>query len=402
MAQFYLVCCRAVSVRLTMETRLFDGAIDWQRIATAVLPTLILAWLGARAARRLAAAGLRRLMPDALTTASPLVRRPLRLVWAAAFILLFGILLFPAFEVVGLRPRTGLQIRTLSAWAFTSGLKVILIVVVAYALVRATTLMVSRFEHELTVGTTLDALERAKRARTLGAVVTKIGTVLIVGIAALMVLREFRIDIAPVLTGAGIVGLAVGFGAQTLVRDVISGFFLILEDQVRVGDVAAINGTGGLVEEINLRTIVLRDAEGTVHVFPNGAIATLANRSKDFSYAVIDLGISYREDPDRVAAVLREIGAGLQGDARFGASILEPIEILGVEAFADWSVTFKFRIKTVPLKQWEIARELRKRIRKRFEQEGIEIPFPERVVTIRGEGGDEEGGGRGAAAASAG
>ena len=108
-------------------------------------------------------------------------------------------------------------------------------------------------------------------------------------------------NIAPVLTGAGIVGLAVGFGAQTLVRDVISGFFLILEDQVRVGDVAAINGIGGLVEAINLRTIVLRDVEGTVHVFPNGAITTLANRSKDFSYYVIDLGISYREDPDRVA-----------------------------------------------------------------------------------------------------
>ena len=136
------------------------------------------------------------------------------------------------------------------------------------------------------------------------------------------------------LTGAGIVGLAVGFGAQTLVRDIISGFFLILEDQVRVGDVAAINGTGGLVEAINLRTIVLRDAEGTVHVFPNGAITTLANRSKDFSYYVIDLGISYREDPDRVAAVLREIGAELQADPAFGPLILEPIEILGVDAFA--------------------------------------------------------------------
>ena len=126
----------------------------------------------------------------------------------------------------------------------------------------------------------------------------------------------FGLNIAPVLTGAGIVGLAVGFGAQTLVRDIISGFFLILEDQVRVGDVAAINGTGGLVEAINLRTIVLRDGEGTVHVFPNGAITTLANRSKDFSYYVIDLGISYREDPDRVAEVLRETGGRAAGGSR--------------------------------------------------------------------------------------
>ena len=130
---------------------------------------------------------------------------------------------------------------------------------------------------------------------------------MIVGVAVLMILRELGVDIAPVLAGAGILGLAVGFGAQTLVRDIISGFFLILEDQVRVGDVAAINGQGGLVEAINLRTIVLRDFEGVVHVFPNGAITTLANRSKDFSFYVIDVGIAYGEDPDRVRKVIEEI-----------------------------------------------------------------------------------------------
>src|SRR5262249_25119301 len=149
---------------------------------------------------------------------------------------------------------------------------------------RMTALLVSRFEHEMGLGTSLDALERAKRARTLGSVVQNVISVLVIGIGTLMILKEFQVDIAPVLTGAGIVGLAVGFGAQTLVRDIISGFFLILENQVRVGDSAAINGTGGLVEAINLRTIVLRDLEGTVHVFPNGAITTLANRSKDYSY----------------------------------------------------------------------------------------------------------------------
>jgi moderate conductance mechanosensitive channel len=382
-----------------METRLFDAPVDWRTLVAALLPTILIAWLGARFARRIAAAAIRRMLPDVVTTASPAVRRPLRLVWIAVFILLLSLLLFPAFQLAGLRPRTGVHLGTLSAWAFTSGLKVILIIVIAYALIRTIGLLVTRFEHELSTGTTLDALERAKRARTLGAVISKGTTVLIGGIAALMVLREFRVDIAPVLTGAGIVGLAVGFGAQTLVRDVISGFFLILEDQVRVGDVAAINGIGGLVEEINLRTIVLRDGEGTVHVFPNGSITTLANRSKDFSFYVVDLGISYREDPDRVAGVLRDLGAELQADPKYGPFILAPLEVFGVDAFADWSVTLKFRIKTMPTKQWEVGRELRRRIKKRFDELGIEIPFPERIVTVRED--DRGGDGPGHAAAKA-
>ena len=370
-------------------SRLFDGPVDWQLIAAAVLPTILLAWLGARLVKRLATMAMRAIVRDTLAPTSPLVRGPLRLVGMGAFLLLVGVLLFPAFELVGLRPRAGIPLQMIADWTFYNGLRVLLIAILAYALIRATRLLVSRFEHELNLRTGLDALERAKRARTLGSVINKVATVVIVAVAVVMTLDQFRVDITPVLTGAGIVGLAVGFGAQTLVRDVISGFFLILEDQVRVGDVAAINGTGGLVEAINLRTIVLRDAEGTVHVFPNGAIQTLANRSKDFSYYVIDLGISYREDPDRVAAVLRDIGAGLQADPAFQPWILEPIEILGVDAFADWSVVLKVRIKTVPLKQWEVGRELRKRIRRRFEQENIEIPFPERVVTVRNDRDDD-------------
>jgi len=145
---------------------------------------------------------------------------------------------------------------------------------------------------------------------------------------------------------------------------------------VRVGDVAAINGTGGLVEQLNLRTIVLRDAEGTVHVFPNGAITTLANRSKDFSYYVIDLKVSYHEDPDRIMGLLRDIGSTLQADPACGPFILGPLEIQGVDAFADWWMVIKMRIKTMPLKQWEVGRELRKRIKNRFETEGIDMPIP--------------------------
>lgn len=369
--------------------RLFDGPLQWDLFLAALVPTLLLALFAARLARRALQAAIAGLLQDTVDQASPAVRGPLRLVGFAVFLLVAGTLLFPAFELAGLQPRTGIDVSTLAAWALSAGLRVLLIVLLAYAVVRTAALLVSRFEHEVSRGTSLDALERAKRARTLGSVITKVVTTLVIGIALLMVLGQFNVNIAPVLTGAGIVGLAVGFGAQTLVRDVISGFFLILEDQVRVGDVAAINGTGGLVEAINLRTIVLRDLEGTVHVFPNGAIQTLANRTKEFSYYVIDLDISYREDPERVARIARETAQEMRDEAAFGPFILEPLDILGVDAFRDYSVVLKMRIKTVPLKQWEVGREFRKRLKRRFEQEQVEIPFPERVVTVR-EGRERE------------
>jgi small-conductance mechanosensitive channel len=359
-----------------MWERLFVGPVNLQAVVIAGVPSLMVAWLAAIVARRLAAAGIRSVLHDTLAQSSPLVQGPLRLVAAAAFLLTFAVLVFPAFQLAGLRPRTGMRLHTLASWTFDSGLRIILVALLAYALVRTIALMVKRFEHEMNQGVSLDALERAKRARTLGSVVRNATTALVVGIAVLMILRELRMDIGPVLTGAGIVGVALGFGAQTLVRDIISGFFLILENQVRVGDVAAINGTGGQVEAINLRTIVLRDIEGAVHVFPNGSINTLANRSKDYSYYVLDLNLSYYEDPDRVSAVLREVGAELQGDPHFGPVILEPIEVLGVDGFGDWAVKMKARIKTMPLKQWDVGRELRRRIVKAFVQHGFAIPFP--------------------------
>lgn len=360
-----------------MLTRLFEGPIELRAALLAIVLTIAAAWLAARLVRRLTAAWLRSLVRDAsLAVSSPQVRGPLRLVSAAAFLLVLAVLLFPAFEMAGLHPRFGVHLRTLATWTFASGLRVVLIIVLAYACVRITALVVRRFEYELSLGTDLDALERAKRARTLGSVVQKVTTVLIIGIGALTILQEFSVDITPVLTGAGIAGLAVGFGAQTLVRDIISGFFLILENQVRVGDAAAINGTPGLVESINLRTIILRDLEGTVHVFPNGAITTLANRSKDFSYYVLDLAVSYFDDTDAVTSVLHEVGAQLQRDPAFGSAILEPIEVLGIDAFGEWSLVMKARIKTVPSRQWFVGRELRRRIIKAFAQQGLAHPFP--------------------------
>jgi len=372
-----------------MWKRVFDGQADWKYVLAALAVVSVIAWVGARLARRATAAAMSGVIGGALVSQSPLVRGPLRLVSSAAFLLIFAVLLFPALELTGLEPRTGLHLRELSTWSYEKGLPLLATIVICYALVRITGLLVTRFEHELNRGTSLDALERAKRARTLGSVINKVVTIALTSVTLLMVLTAFGLNIAPVLTGAGILGLAVGFGAQTLVRDIISGFFLILEDQVRVGDAAAINGVAGTVEALNLRTIVLRDGEGTVHVFPNGAIQTLANRSKDFSYYVIDLGISYRENPDRVSAVLREIGAEMQADPAYAPWILEPVEVLGVDAFGDWSMVLKMRIKTVPLKQWEVGREFRKRLRRRFDQEGIQIPFPERVVTVRDDDGDK-------------
>ena len=161
-----------------------------------------------------------------------------------------------------------------------------------------------------------------------------------------MLLRELSIDVVPILTGAGIAGLAIGFGAQNLVRDVISGFFLILEDQVRVGDLARINGVTGTVEQINLRTIVLRDGEGAVQVFPNGTITALANLSKHFAYAVVDVRVAYNENMDRVMGTIREVGASMQRDPAWGALVLAPIEILGIESLADGAATIRTKFKT--------------------------------------------------------
>ncbi len=186
-----------------------------------------------------------------------------------------------------------------------------------------------------------------------------------------MVLRELSVDITPFLTTAGIASLAIGFGAQNLVRDVISGFFLILEDQVRVGDLVKINGVAGLVEQINLRTIVLRDGEGAVQVFPNGTVSALANLSKHFAYAVVDVRVSYSEHLDRVLATIHDVGAALEGDPEWMPLLLAPIDIPGVEAINDGFSVIRVRFKTQPLNQNKVANELRRRLVTTFVARGI-------------------------------
>ncbi len=222
--------------------------------------------------------------------------------------------------------------------------------------------------------------ELEKRAVTLGAIFRKTATVGIWILASVMALKEAGFDIGPILAGAGVIGLAVGFGAQNLVRDVISGLFLLMENQIRVNDVVVINGTGGQVEEINLRTTVLRATDGSVHIFPNGAIQTLSNMTREYSYYVFDMGVAYKEDTDHVAEVMRDVAAQLMAEEKYKPLILAPLEILGVDSFADSAVIIKARIKTLPIQQWTVGREMNRRLKKRFDELGIEIPFPQRTI----------------------
>lgn len=232
-------------------------------------------------------------------------------------------------------------------------------------------------------GATLD--EGLQRRKTLASVITTAGLIAIVSITFMMVLHEVGIALGPLLATAGVASLAIGFGAQTLVKDVISGFFILLEDQYSIGDAVEAGGVSGVVEEVHLRTTILRDVHGTVHVVPNGEIRVLSNKTKEWSRAVLEIGISYGEDLDRVIGVLENIASEVTSDPVVGPLLLETPTVPGVEAFGDSAVVIRIMAKTVPLKQWDVARELRRRIKQRFDQEGIEIPFPQRTVWHRQE-----------------
>jgi small-conductance mechanosensitive channel len=261
--------------------------------------------------------------------------------------------------------------RLFGHWLLTHGVNLVIIGVGAFIVVRAANLAIEHLQFKLARRHGDADLEWQRRAATLGGIMTSVVTVSVAFIAILMLLRELSVDVVPILTGAGIAGLAIGFGAQNLVRDVISGFFLILEDQVRIGDLARINGVTGVVEQINLRTIILRDGDGAVQVFPNGTITALANLSKHFAYAVVDVRVAYSENIDRVMGTIREVGAAMQRDPALGALVLAPVEILGVESLADGAVTIRVKFKTPPLTQGKVANELRRRLLGAFAARGI-------------------------------
>lgn len=236
----------------------------------------------------------------------------------------------------------------------------------------------------------LHALEAKKRADTLTSVASRTASIALWIVAIVMALSEIGFDVGPLLAGAGVAGIAVGFGAQNLVRDFFAGFFLLTENQIRIGDVAVINGQGGFVEQINLRTTVIRDFAGDVHIIPNGAITQLANRTREYSFYVFDIGVAYKEDVDRVIRVMGEVGAELQKDETVGNWILEPIQIVGLDQFADSAIMIKARIKTSPIQQWNVGRAYNRLLKIRFDQEKIEFPFPHRTVFMHNEQNEDQ------------
>jgi small conductance mechanosensitive channel len=252
-----------------------------------------------------------------------------------------------------------------------------LVLVGGFILARVLRTLLVQLERVLVrAGERTGALAAVTRSRvaTLTSVLRTLALVVLWSVVAVICLSQLGLDVRPILAGAGIVGLAVGFGAQYLVRDVIAGFFLVLEDQVRVGDVAVVNGTGGLVETVTFRTIVLRDLSGTLHIFQNGAVTTLANMTRGWSGYVVDVEVPFREDPDRVMAVMRRVGDELRADPAYGPLILEPIEVLGVDGFKEASIVMKARLKTLPIQQWTVGREYRRRLVLAFAAEGIDNP----------------------------
>ncbi len=264
-----------------------------------------------------------------------------------------------------------------------TGLRVFLMIVFAWIAVKVLQKFLRRLENQLIKKSVEEGeppSESQKRIETIVRLIRQ-GIFLALWLTfGLVILKEFGVEVAPILASAGVVGLAVGFGAQNLVRDVIAGFFIILENQIRVGDVAIVNGTGGLVEHINFRTTVLRDLAGMVHIFPNGSISTLSNLTSEWSAYVFDIGVAYGENTDQVIEIIREVGKTLREDVTFGRSILEDVDIFGVDKFADSAVIIKGRIKTKPIKQWEVGREFLRRVKYAFDKNNIEIPFPHRSI----------------------
>jgi moderate conductance mechanosensitive channel len=264
-----------------------------------------------------------------------------------------------------------------------ASLRIVLIIIAAYVGLRLLRLAFNRLETLLIrAAATAEVIPGAatKRIRTVMSVMWTIVVGLVWFVAVLTTLGQMGVNVTPVLAGAGIVGLAIGFGAQNLVKDLVNGFFLILENQVRVGDVAIINGTGGLVEAISFRTIVLRDEAAVVHVFPNGAVTTLSNMTKDWSAYVINVNVAYKEDPDRVVDVMRRVAEEMYAEPKYRSAMLEPIEIFGVDGFTELAFTIKARLKTQPLQQFTIGREYRRRLKKAFDAEGIEMPLSQRML----------------------
>lgn len=270
--------------------------------------------------------------------------------------------------------------KNITSWLTASGIKILGILIALIILSQMSRWIVKWLERFVPEKDSLQATEAKKRAQTLGNILRHALLIVIFFIAILMILGELGIQLGPLLATAGIGALAIGFGAQSLVKDVISGFFIILENQYRIGDAIEVAGVSGLVESVSLRKTVLRDLEGRVHTIPNGEIKVVSNLSKEWSRAVVDIGISYRDDVDHIIDLLGQIGRELAGEEPYQSAILESPQILGVERFGESQLVIRMIVKTMPLKQWEVGRELRRRIKNRFDEKGIQIPSSHRIL----------------------
>ena len=264
--------------------------------------------------------------------------------------------------------------------AATTSLRIVLIAVAAWIAIAVLQRMIRGFRMRLAAR--MADREQIKRAETLGRVARYLVAVVVSLIAVMLILAELGVSVAPILGAAGVVGLAVGFGAQSLVKDYFTGFFILLENQVRQGDVVNVGGHGGLVEEVTLRYVQLRDYDGNVHFVPNSEITTVVNMSRGFAQAVIDAGVAYREDVDEVIEVMKQVGAEMRADPAFATRILDDLEMAGVEKWDESAVVIRCRFKVAPLEQWGVKREYLRRLKKAFDERGIEIPFPQLKVHL--------------------
>jgi moderate conductance mechanosensitive channel len=257
-------------------------------------------------------------------------------------------------------------------------LRVVGIVIVAWIIVAILQRAIRAFR--MRIASRLDDREAVKRAETLGRVFRYMVAVVVALIAGMLVLSELGISVAPILGAAGVVGLAVGFGAQSLVKDYFTGFFLLLENQIRQGDVVRLGDHSGLVEEITLRFIRLRDYDGNVHFVPNGEVKTVINMSRGYAQSVIDVGVAYRENVDEALQVMKEVGQQMRSDPAFADRLLADLEIAGVERWDDSAVILRCRFMCAPLEQWTVRREFLRRLKQAFDAKGIEIPYPHLTI----------------------
>lgn len=259
--------------------------------------------------------------------------------------------------------------------------KIAAVIVIALVVYRIVRILIHRLlQREIEEEDPLVRRLREQRAQTIGSLLGSVALVSIVIVVALTILDILLENTGPILASFGIIGLAFSFGAQSLVKDVISGTFMLMEGQFGIGDVIRVSDVSGAVERITLRTTILRDVEGVVHIIPNGEITRVSNLTKAWSQAVLNIGVAYREDVDHVMDVLKDLLADFYADPEWRALLLEEPTVPGVDNLAESAVIIRIMARTLPLKQWEVARELRRRIKNRFDREGIEIPFPHRTL----------------------